>query len=84
METWNSQSLELGKVLKEWRAAKSITLYAIAKFENTRIENMQKVEEGVASMASLCRYIDYIRCNEGRPYLNQLIDKWYKSLGYEL
>ena len=32
----------------------------IAKYGGTRVENIRKVEEGVANMLTLARYLDYI------------------------
>ena len=59
-ETWTTCANALGKVLKEWRISKGITLYSIAKYGATRVENIKKVEEGVANMITLARYLDYI------------------------
>ena len=58
--TWTTCANALGQVLKEWRTSKGITLYSIAKYGNTRVENIKKVEEGVANMLTLARYLDYI------------------------
>ena len=58
--TWTTCANALGQVLREWRLSKGITLYTIAKYGNTRVENIRKVEEGVASMLTLARYLDYI------------------------
>ena len=60
--TWTTCANALGQVLKEWRTSKEITLYSIAKYGNTRVENIKKVEEGVANMLTLARYLDYIYC----------------------
>ena len=59
-ETWTTCANALGQVLKEWRTSNGITLYSIAKYGNTRVENIKKVEEGVANMLTLARYLDYI------------------------
>ena len=59
-ESWTTCANALGQVLKEWRLSKWITLYSIAKYGNTRVENIRKVEEGVANMITLARYLDYI------------------------
>lgn len=59
-ETWTTCANALGQVLREWRLSKGITLYTIAKYGNTRIESIRKVEEGVANMLTLARYLDYI------------------------
>ena len=58
--TWTTCANALGQVLKEWRTSNGITLYSIAKYGNTRVENIKKVEEGVANMLTLARYLDYI------------------------
>lgn len=59
-ETWTTCANALGQVLKEWRTSKGITFYSIAKYGDTRVENIKKVEEGVANMLTLARYLDYI------------------------
>ena len=59
-ESWTTCANALGQVLREWRLSKGITLYSIAKYGNTRVENIRKVEEGVANMLTLARYLDYI------------------------
>ena len=59
-ETWTTCANALGQVLKEWRTTNGISLYTIAKYGNTRIENIKKVEEGVANMLTLARYLDFI------------------------
>lgn len=59
-ETWTTCANALGTVLREWRLSKGITLYTIAKYGDTRIESIRKVEEGVANMITLARYLDYI------------------------
>lgn len=59
-ETWTTCANALGQVLKEWRTSNGISLCSIAKFGNTRVENIKKVEEGVANMITLARYLDYI------------------------
>ena len=58
--TWTTCANALGQVLKEWRISKGITLYSIAKYGDTRVESIKKVEEGVANMLTLARYLDYI------------------------
>ena len=59
-ESWTTCANALGQVLKDWRTSNEITLYSIAKYGNTRVENIKKVEEGVANMLTLARYLDYI------------------------
>ena len=54
-ETWTTCANALGQVLKEWRTSNGITLYSIAKYGGTRVENIKKVEEGVANMLTLVR-----------------------------
>ena len=80
--TMDSQAAGLAQVLKDWRASKGLSVYAIAKFENTRIENIQKVEKGVGNMVNLVRYLDFIRCKD-RPYLDKLMTLWCRGLGFE-
>lgn len=80
--TWDSQAKALGQVLRNWRARNGITLYSIAKFENTRIENISKVEEGIANMVNLCRYLDYIRCRDDVFY-GRILRRWNQALGFE-
>jgi hypothetical protein len=82
MGTMDSQAAGLAQVLKDWRTSNGISVYAIAKFENTRIENIQKVEEGVGNMVNLVRYLDFIRCKD-RPYLDKLMSEWCQHLGFE-
>lgn len=60
MTTWTTCSNALGQVLQEWRISNGISLYSIAKYGATRVENIKKVEEGVASMLTLARYLDYV------------------------
>lgn len=59
-ETWTTCANALGQVLKEWRTSNGISLYSIAKYGDTRVENIKKVEEGVANMLTLARYLDYV------------------------
>lgn len=80
---WSGQAGTLGQVLRNWRARNGITLYSIAKFENTRIENIQKVEGGVANMVNLCRYLDYIRCKDD-VFFGMILTRWNQALGFEL
>lgn len=63
-ETWTTSANALGQVLKEWRTSNGITLYSIAKFGNTRVENIKKVEEGLANMITLARYLDFINTRD--------------------
>ena len=71
-ETWTTRANALGQVLKEWRTSKGITLYSIAKYGDTRVENIKKVEEGVANMITLARYLDYIYTKDAEFYDNVL------------
>ena len=59
-ETWTTCANALGQVLREWRLSKGITLYTIAKYGDTRIESIRKVEEGVANMITLARYLAFV------------------------
>ena len=80
--TFDSQANALAEVLKKWRTSNNITLYSIAKFENTRIENIQKVEEGVANMVNLTRYLDYIRCKDD-VFFGKILTRWTQAMGFE-
>lgn len=79
--TFDSQACALGQVLRNWRAHNGITLYSIAKYENTRIENIMKVEEGVANMVNLCRYLDYIQAKDD-VFFDKILIRWRQALGY--
>lgn len=59
-ETWTTCANALGQVLKDWRTSNGISLYSIAKYGDTRVENIKKVEEGSANMLTLARYLDYV------------------------
>ena len=77
-ETWTTSANALGQVLKEWRTSNGISLYSIAKYGNCRVENIKKVEEGVANMITLARYLDYINSKDDVFFDNVLyiwIDK---------
>lgn len=77
-ETWTTSANALGQVLKEWRTSNGISLYSIARYGNTRVENIKKVEEGVANMITLARYLDYINSKDDVFFDNVLyiwIDK---------
>ena len=54
MRTLDGPAANMADVLKEWREAKGISKYAIAKYENIRIEVVTACEEGRASMGGLC------------------------------
>ena len=71
-ETWTTCANALGQVLKEWRTTNGISLYSIAKYGNTRVENIKKVEEGVANMITLARYLDYINTKDDVFFDNML------------
>ena len=58
--SWTTCANALGQVLKEWRTSKGISLYTIAKYGLTRVENVKNVEEGVANMVTLANYLDFI------------------------
>ena len=78
-ETWTTCANALGQVLKEWRTSKGITLYSIAKYGATRIENIQKVEEGVANMLTLARYLDYIYTFDPE-FFDKLLYTWQDKM----
>ena len=78
-ETWTTCANALGQVLKEWRTSNGITLYSIAKFGDTRVENIKKVEEGVANMITLVRYLDYIS-NKDDVFFDNVLSIWQDKM----
>ena len=78
-ETWTTCANALGQVLKEWRTSKGITLYSIAKYSGTRVENIKKVEEGVANMLTLVRYLDYIS-NKDDVFFDNVLSIWQDKM----
>ena len=78
-ETWTTCANALGQVLKEWRTSKGITLYSIAKYGGTRVENIKKVEEGVANMLTLVRYLDYIS-NKDDVFFDNVLYMWQDKM----
>ena len=78
-ETWTTCANALGQVLKEWRTTKGITLYSIAKYGNTRVENIKKVEEGVANMLTLARYLDFIYTLDAE-FFDQVLYTWQDKM----
>ena len=77
--TWTTCANALGQVLKEWRTSKGITLYSIAKYGATRVENIKKVEEGVANMITLVRYLDYIS-NKDDVFFDNVLSIWQDKM----
>lgn len=71
----------MGDLLKEWREVKKFSKYAIAKYENCRIEVVTAVEEGRATMTGLCFYLDFIG-NHDAAFLQSFISTWWVSNGY--
>ena len=78
-ETWTTSANALGQVLKEWRTSNGISLYSIAKFGNTRVENIKKVEEGVANMITLARYLDYINTKDD-VFFGNVLYMWQEKM----
>lgn len=78
-ETWTTCANALGQVLKEWRTSNGITLYSIAKYGVTRVENIKKVEEGVANMITLARYLDYIS-NKDDVFFDNVLNFWQNKM----
>ena len=78
-ETWTTCANALGQVLKEWRTSNGITLYSIAKYGGTRVENIKKVEEGVANMITLVRYLDYIS-NKDDVFFDNVLSIWQDKM----
>ena len=78
-ETWTTCANALGQVLREWRLSKGITLYHIAKYGATRVENIRKVEEGVANMITLARYLDYIYTLDPE-FFDKVLNTWQDKM----
>ena len=78
-ESWTTCANALGQVLREWRLSKGITLYTIAKYGATRIESIRKVEEGVANMLTLARYLDYIYCLD-EEFFDNVLNTWQDKM----
>lgn len=72
----------LGLTLRDWREGIGISLYSIAKEENTRIENITKVEQGSANMVNLVRYLDFIRKRDS-VFFDKILTQWKNGMGYE-
>ena len=77
--TWTTCANALGQVLKEWRISKGITLYSIAKYGATRVENIRKVEEGVANMLTLARYLDFIYTLDPE-FFDKVLNTWQDKM----
>ena len=77
--TWTTCANALGQVLREWRLSKGITLYTIAKYGNTRIESIRKVEEGVANMLTFARYLDFI-CTLDQEFFYDVLNIWQRKM----
>ena len=78
-ETWTTSANALGQVLKEWRTSNGITLYSIARYGNTRVENIRKVEEGVANMITLARYLDFINTKDD-VFFDNVLYIWLEKM----
>ena len=78
-ESWTTCANALGQVLREWRLSKGITLYTIAKYGNTRIESIRKVEEGVANMLTFARYLDFI-CTLDQDFFYRVLNVWQDKM----
>lgn len=79
--SWTTCANALGQVLKEWRTNKRISLYTIAKYGDTRVENIKKVEEGVANMLTLARYLDYIYTSDP-VFFDNVLFVWQDKMKY--
>ena len=77
--TWTTCANALGQVLREWRLSKGITLYTIAKYGDTRIESIRKVEEGVANMLTLARYLDFVYTLDAE-FFDQVLYAWQDKM----
>lgn len=78
-ETWTTCANALGQVLKEWRTSNGISLYSIAKYGATRVENIKKVEEGVANMVTFARYLDFI-CTLDAEFFYKVLNIWHDKM----
>ena len=79
--TWTTCANALGQVLKEWRTSNGITLYSIARYGTTRVENIRKVEEGKANMLTLARYLDYISTKDD-VFFDKVLSVWQDKMKY--
>ena len=78
-ESWTTCANARGQVLREWRLSKGITLYSIAKYGNTRVENIRKVVEGLANMLTLARYLDFIYTLDPE-FFDKVLDTWQDKM----
>ena len=78
-ETWTTSANALGQVRKEGRTSNGISLYSIARYGNTRVENIKKVEEGVANMITLARYLDYINTKDD-VFFDNVLYIWLEKM----
>ena len=78
-ETRTTCANALGQVLKEWRTSNGISLYSIAKYGTTRVANIKKVEEGVANMLTLARYLDYIYTKDN-VFFDKILNNWQDKM----
>lgn len=76
---WTTSANALGQVLKEWRTSNGITLYSIAKYGNTRVENIKKVEQGVANMVTFARYLDFISTKDD-IFFGKVLNSWLAKM----
>lgn len=81
MMTMDGNAANMAALLKEWRESKGISKYAIAKYENMRIEVVTAVEEGRATMSGLSNYLDYIGWQD-KAFLKEFTSKWWESMGF--
>ena len=79
----SSNTYAIAHVLNKWRTEHGYSLYAIAKFENMRIEALQHIEQGYGNIASLMNYFDFI-ANHDRPFLDDVLNQWRIGLGVEI
>ena len=77
--SWTTCANALGQVLKQWRTSKGITLYSIAKYGATRVENIKNVEEGVANMVTLANYLDYIYTLDPE-FFDNVLNTWQDKM----
>lgn len=79
--TMDGNAANMAALLKEWRESKGISKYAIAKYENMRIEVVTAVEEGRATMSGLACYLDFIGWQD-KTYLDGFLSAWWQRMGF--
>lgn len=70
------QTIIFGNLIKQWREAHGLSLYAISKSEGIRIEALQRIEQGQGGIDKLLKYLDYIALHD-RAFFDTLLSRWY-------